>query len=134
MERLSYRCLNCAKDSSVEFAASGEWQWNVRSSPRVRCPHCGCACYPLPWFDAALRQEALDARIVPTGLAHEMWSGCPNSARCIECGQYSGDCEEDLPARPKCLVHLHAEIRSVSDRLAALEKRSPGRRGGNAKE
>lgn len=128
-----YECIACKEECTVNMPAPEKWEWNRRQGPRVLCPTCGCACVPKDWKWAAAQQCLEDSRLSLKGLVHT-WSGCPNSQTCETYGHYAGDCEQGLPARPKCLAPLYGEIESISRRLTALESKAPARRARSAKE
>ena len=126
-----YQCLGCGAEatSPVPVLAPQHWAWNQRQVPRLLCAQCGCACYPLPWWDVALevcaQHEAQGMNI--HALAHEMWSQCPNSHQCKVVDSYAGNCEQAQAVMPKCLHALHVRIEQTSRRLAHLERTTPAR-------
>jgi hypothetical protein len=130
---VTYHCLGCGADREIALTPEPQWRWNHRSGPRVLCLKCGAATYPKPWHAVAATERDQDERL-DLHLMEALWSACPNAAQCLVVGQYAGDCEEGLPARPKCLVAIHHGHESIKSRLGALERSQPRRRAGKAKE
>lgn len=131
MSQVIYNCILCHKACTSDWDAPETWHWQRRVGPRVRCPVCGGACYPVPWREAAIQACDANEQLSLTVL-EELWSACPNVSQCMIHGHYAGDCEEGLPVRPKCLVVLYRGIESLDKRLAALENKEPSRRAGRS--
>lgn len=124
-----YQCLDCHAQVPGVVPEPPVWQWGKRQVPRLLCPHCGCGCVPVGWRQMAFEvcQQHAAQGMHLDAVAHQLWSGCPNSLACQQLGHYAGNCEQAQVVMPKCLTALHARLEAVERGLAQACAPTPGR-------